>query len=62
MADEVSDFLRMSFVRPNERIDRIEGQIAGICGMYATLSSRMDRVDRRLERIERRLYLVDAQA
>ena len=73
MADEILDFLRVSFARLNERIDRIEadmaefrerlghieGQIAGIYGMYATLSSRMDR---RLERIERRLDLVDAQA
>ena len=42
-----------------ERLGHIEGQIAGIYGMYATLSSRMDR---RLERIERRLDLVDAQA
>jgi archaellum component FlaC len=75
MADEVLDFPRVSFARLNERIDRIEadmaefqerlghikGQIAGVYGMYATLSSRMDRMDRRLERIERRLDLVDAQ-
>jgi predicted nuclease with TOPRIM domain len=76
MADEVLDFLRVGFTRLNERIDRIEadmaefrerrghieGRIARISGMYATLSSRMDRMDRRLERIERRLDLVDAQA
>jgi len=76
MADEVLDFLRVSFARLNELIDRIgadmaefrerlghiEGQIAGIYGMYATLPSRMDRMDSRLERIERRLDLVDAQA
>jgi predicted nuclease with TOPRIM domain len=73
MADEVLDFLRLNFARLNERIDRIEadmaefrerlghieGQVAGIYGMYATLSSRMDRMDRRLERIERRLDLVE---
>jgi hypothetical protein len=34
-------------------------QVAGIYGMYATLSSRTDRMDRRLERIERRLDLVE---
>ena len=76
MADEVPDFLRVSFARLNERLDRIEadmaefrerlghieGQIAGIYGMYATISSRMDRMDRRLERIERRLDLVDTQS
>jgi archaellum component FlaC len=73
MADDVLDFLRVSFAYLNERIDRIEadmsefrerlghieGQVAGIYGMYATLSSRMDRMDRRLERIERRLDLVE---
>jgi archaellum component FlaC len=72
-ADEVLDFLRVNFARLNERIDRIEGdmtefrerlghikgQVAGIYGMYATLSLRMDRMDRRLERIERRLDLVE---
>jgi hypothetical protein len=49
MAEEVLDFLRVSFARLNERIDRIEadmaefrerlghieGQIDGIYGMYA---------------------------
>jgi hypothetical protein len=71
MADEV--LLRTNFARLNEHIGRIEadmaefrerlghieGQIAGIYWMHATLSPRMDRMDRRLERIERRLDLVE---
>jgi hypothetical protein len=30
-----------------ERLGHIEGQLAGICGMYVTFCSRMDRMDRR---------------
>jgi archaellum component FlaC len=73
MPDGIFDFLRVNFTGLNDRLDRIEadmtefrerlghieGQVAGIYGMYATLSSRMDRMDRRLESIERRLDLVE---
>jgi hypothetical protein len=42
-----------------ERLGHIEGQLAGICGMYVTFCLRMDRMDRRLARIERGLDLVE---
>lgn len=35
----------------------MEQSIAGLYGLYATLSGRNDRIERRLERIDRRLEL-----
>lgn len=44
------------------RLGNLEAQIAGLTNGYASLSSRLDRLDARVERIERRLDLEGAPA
>ena len=43
-----------------ERLGHVEGQVGGLAVSYASLSSRIDRLDLRVERIERRLELADS--
>jgi len=41
------------------RLGRLEREVAGLHGDYASLSVRLDNLDRRVGRIERRLELVE---
>lgn len=43
-----------------ERIGLVEVSVGGLGTQYASLSTRMDRLDDRVGRIERRLNLLDA--
>ncbi len=67
MADDVLDFLRSSFARVNDRLDRIETDLVEIKqrigfleGQYANLSNRVDRIADDVLLIKRRLDLVEA--
>jgi archaellum component FlaC len=53
--DRIADDMRETKMR----LGNVEQQIAGLYGMYATVSSRLDRVEARIERIENRLELAD---
>lgn len=51
--DRVADDVR----ELKSRVGHLEEQIAGLYGMYASLSTRLDKVENRLERVEKRLEL-----
>ncbi|AXS41728.1 hypothetical protein [Breoghania sp. L-A4] len=43
-----------------ERLGHVETQVGGLNAAYASLSTRLDRLDERVGRIEKRLDLLDA--
>jgi hypothetical protein len=54
------DTMQNDIRESKERMGHLERGQAGLALQYATLSTRVDRIDLRLERIERRLDLADA--
>jgi hypothetical protein len=54
------DTIQNDIRESKERLGHLERGQAGLALQYATLSTRVDRIDLRLERIERRLDLVHA--